>query len=70
MASVVTGEPREEVPLPDQAGEAALRVESHGIGFIPEHERTGSARALFAVWAAPNVNYLNLVVGGLLSSSG
>lgn len=66
MSSVVTGEPREEVPLPDQAGEAALRVESHGIDFIPEHERTGRARALFAVWAAPNVNYLNLVVGGLL----
>lgn len=66
MSSVATGQPREEVPMPDEAGEVALRVESHGIDFIPESERTGTARALFAVWAAPNVNYLTLVVGGLL----
>lgn len=66
MSSVATDQPREEVPLPDQSGEPALRVESHGIDFIPESERTGRPRALFAVWATPNVNYLNLVVGGLL----
>lgn len=46
----------------DQAG----RVESHGIDYIPEAERHGRARELFAVWAAPNVGYLALVVGGTL----
>ncbi|GEE00152.1 allantoin permease [Gordonia spumicola] len=42
------------------------RIEAHGIDFIPESERRGKARDLFAVWAAPNVSYLALVVGGAL----
>jgi purine-cytosine permease-like protein len=41
-------------------------VEAHGIDVIPDSERHGRARELFAVWAAPNVSYLNLVVGGTL----
>ncbi|MFH8795878.1 purine-cytosine permease family protein [Streptomyces sp. NPDC017941] len=44
----------------------AGRVEAHGIDHIPEQERHGHPRQLFAVWAAANVNYLNLVVGGTL----
>ncbi|TQC50905.1 nitrate reductase [Rhodococcus sp. WS4] len=44
----------------------AGRVESHGIDVIPDSERHGRARELFAVWAAPNVSYLALVVGGAL----
>jgi purine-cytosine permease-like protein len=31
-------------------------VEAHGIDFIPDAERHGRARELFAVWAAPNVS--------------
>jgi purine-cytosine permease-like protein len=50
------------LPTADQAG----RVETHGIDYIPETERHGRARELFAVWAAPNVGYLALVVGGTL----
>jgi NCS1 family nucleobase:cation symporter-1 len=50
------------LPAADQAG----RVETHGIDYIPETERHGRARELFAVWAAPNVGYLALVVGGTL----
>ncbi|WP_170064373.1 cytosine permease [Mycobacterium aquaticum] len=50
------------LPTADQAG----KVESHGIDYIPETERHGRARELFAVWAAPNVGYLALVVGGTL----
>src|SRR4029079_7017676 len=46
----------------DRAG----KVESHGIDFIPSSERHGRARELFTVWAAPNVSYLSLVVGGAL----
>ncbi|MGW5420981.1 purine-cytosine permease family protein [Streptomyces sp. NPDC003943] len=42
------------------------RIESHGIDHIPDTERHGHPRELFAVWAAVNVNYLSLVVGGAL----
>ncbi|MGV9778029.1 purine-cytosine permease family protein, partial [Streptosporangium sp. NPDC003464] len=50
---------------PPPSGRAG-RVEVHGIDHIPERERHGRARELFAVWAAANVNYLSLVVGGAL----
>ena len=49
-------------PASDRAG----RVETHGIDYIPDTERHGRARELFAVWATPNVSYLALVVGGAL----
>ncbi|MFD5120090.1 purine-cytosine permease family protein [Streptomyces sp. NPDC058385] len=59
--------------IPDPSAQAAAppaeqagRVEAHGIDFIPDAERHGHARELFAVWAAPNVSYLSLVVGGAL----
>ncbi|WP_030176586.1 purine-cytosine permease family protein [Streptomyces sp. NRRL S-813] len=47
------------------AGRAG-RVEAHGIDVIPDGERHGRPRELFGVWAAPNVSYLSLVVGGTL----
>ncbi|WP_067818584.1 purine-cytosine permease family protein [Actinomadura kijaniata] len=57
-------------PLPAGTDRAATdragRVEARGIDFIPDGERHGRARELFAVWAAPNVSYLSLVVGGAL----
>ncbi|WP_329124405.1 purine-cytosine permease family protein [Streptomyces sp. NBC_01353] len=49
-------------PVTDWAG----RVEVHGIDHIPDAERHGRARELFAIWAAANVNYLSLVIGGAL----
>ncbi|MCT4357529.1 cytosine permease [Streptomyces sp. Je 1-79] len=49
-------------PDTDRAG----RVEVHGIDHIPDSERHGRPRELFAVWAAANVNYLSLVIGGAL----
>ncbi|GGT58787.1 hypothetical protein GCM10010207_68160 [Streptomyces atratus] len=49
-------------PVSDQAG----RLEAHGIGHIPERERRGRARGLFAVRAAANVDCLSLAVGGAL----
>ncbi|MFI8997307.1 purine-cytosine permease family protein [Streptomyces sp. NPDC053542] len=48
------------------ASERAGRIEAHGIDHIPDAERHGKARELFSVWAAANVNYLSLVVGGAL----
>ncbi|MER6299851.1 cytosine permease [Kitasatospora sp. NPDC001539] len=57
-------------PLPHPQHERAGRIEVHGIDHIPESERRGRARELFSVWAAANVNYLNLVVGGALVISG
>ncbi|OIJ28532.1 purine-cytosine permease family protein [Nocardioides luteus] len=50
----------------DEQPDAPLAVEAHSIDFIPESERHGRPRDLFAVWVAPNVNYLNLLIGGLL----
>lgn len=50
--------------------DSATRVETHGIDFIPESERHGRARDLFAVWAAPNVNFLAVVVGATLMVMG
>lgn len=46
--------------------ERATRIEAHGIDRIPDSERHGRPRDLFAVWAAANVNYLSLVIGGAL----
>jgi purine-cytosine permease-like protein len=48
------------------ANDNATRVETHGIDFIPSTERHGRARDLFAVWAAPNVNFLAVVIGASL----
>ncbi|MEU6118614.1 cytosine permease [Streptomyces sp. NPDC047117] len=56
----------EPPPALDRAG----KVEARGIDFIPERERHGRARELWAVWAAPNVSYLSLVVGGALTVMG
>ncbi|MGW6419177.1 purine-cytosine permease family protein [Streptomyces sp. NPDC055055] len=53
---------RVTAPAVDRPG----RVEAHGIDHIPDGERHGHPRELFSVWAAANVNYLSLVIGGAL----
>ena len=60
------GAPGARAGTPPSASDRAGNVEAHGIDHIPEHERHGRPRDLFAVWAAANVNYLSLVVGGSL----
>jgi purine-cytosine permease-like protein len=52
------------------ANDSATRVETHGIDYIPNAERHGRARDLFAVWAAPNVNFLAVVIGASLVLTG
>ncbi|MEU2505690.1 cytosine permease [Streptomyces sp. NPDC007863] len=68
MASTIPdprpGTERERAPLP--AADRPGRVEAHGIDHIPDAERHGHPRELFSVWAAANVNYLSLVIGGAL----
>ncbi|GAA2996367.1 purine-cytosine permease family protein [Actinokineospora diospyrosa] len=59
----MTSTPAAEQPV---RSDKATRVESHGIDVIGDDERRGRARDLAGVWAAPNVSYLNLVVGGAL----
>ncbi|MDT7562363.1 MAG: nucleobase:cation symporter, family, partial [Pseudonocardiales bacterium] len=49
-------------PGQDRAGQ----IETRGIDFVPDTERHGRARELFVVWAASNINYLYLVLGGTL----
>jgi purine-cytosine permease-like protein len=52
---------------PGAAGyDRAGRIETRGIDVVPEAERHGNARELFVVWAASNINYLYLVLGGTL----
>jgi purine-cytosine permease-like protein len=38
-------------PASDRVG----RIETHGIDYVPDTERHGTARSLFVVWAASNV---------------
>jgi nucleobase:cation symporter-1, NCS1 family len=42
------------------------RIEARGIDYIPPDERHGEPRGLFLVWASANVNFLYVVLGGLL----
>ncbi|WP_051732201.1 purine-cytosine permease family protein [Kitasatospora phosalacinea] len=63
-------DPHTELPTHPPATGRAGRIEAHGIDHIPDSERRGRPRELFAVWAAPNVSYLNLVVGGTLVLTG
>ncbi|MEU0937479.1 cytosine permease [Embleya sp. NPDC005971] len=54
-------------PPPDaSATDQVGRPETRGIAQVPEAERHGRPRELFAVWAAPNVSYLSFVVGATL----
>ncbi|MEU2672612.1 cytosine permease [Streptomyces sp. NPDC007164] len=52
--------------LDGQGSERSGQLETRGIDLIPADERGGRPRQLFAVWAAPNVSYLSLVVGATL----
>ncbi len=52
----------DDEPFSDRPG----RIETHGIDHIPEAERHGQARSLFMVWAASNITYLYIVLGGTL----
>lgn len=66
--SAPTPEPTTETTAavhPDPAPPTG-RVEAHGVDHIPDSERRGRPRELFSVWAAANVNYLSLLVGGAL----
>lgn len=49
--------------MPTSAGD--LSLETHGIAPIPASNRYGSARRLFTVWFAPNMNMTALFIGSL-----
>src|SRR5262245_31957402 len=57
-------------PIPYACGDQAGRIEVHGIDIIPDAERHGRPKELFKVWAAANVNYMSIVLGGTLVLSG
>lgn len=52
------------------ANDDTFSVEVHGINTIPDADRHGTARELFFVWAAPNTNYVYLILGALIISFG
>ena len=45
-------------------------IEARGIDFVPASERHGRPLDLFWVWMAANVNYLYVILGGLLTVLG
>ncbi len=57
-----------EIVLPnsDQFG----HIEARGIDHIPNAERHGHARELFLVWMAPNIMYLDVILGGAMMKLG
>ena len=54
----------------DVDGDEFGKIEARGIDFIPAEARHGKPRDLFAVWAASNINFLYIVLGGLLTVFG
>lgn len=55
---------------PEVTSDEFGKVETRGIDFIPLDERHGEPRALLAVWAASNINFLYILLGGLLTVFG
>lgn len=51
---------------PDAGPERTLAVERRSIDFIPESERHGTARSLFNIWFAANMQVTAIVTGALL----
>jgi len=54
------------IPNSDQFG----HIEARGIDHIPNAERHGHARELFLVWMAPNIMYLDVILGGAMMKLG
>ena len=54
------------IPNGDQFG----HVEARGIDHIPDAERHGHSRELFLVWMAPNIIYLDIILGGAMIKLG
>jgi nucleobase:cation symporter-1, NCS1 family len=52
------------------SGDRAGQVEVRGIDHIPDHERHGTPRALFGVWAGATLAPLYFILGGLLMTFG
>jgi NCS1 family nucleobase:cation symporter-1 len=57
-----------ETVIPD--GDQFGHIEARGIDHIPDVERHGSARELFLVWMAPNIMYLDIILGGAMIKLG
>jgi nucleobase:cation symporter-1, NCS1 family len=51
-------------PASAPSGDAFGHVEVRGIDFVPAAERRGNPRELFTIWAASNVAYIYIVLGG------
>jgi nucleobase:cation symporter-1, NCS1 family len=54
------------IPDGDQFG----HIEARGIDRIPEVERHGTARELLLLWMAPNIIYLDIILGGAMIKLG
>ncbi len=61
-----TGPARTATDHAPPASTDAVHIETRGIDHIPDDERHGRPRDLLFVWAAANVNYLSVVLGGSL----
>ncbi|MBB5642234.1 purine-cytosine permease family protein [Cryobacterium roopkundense] len=50
--------------------DAAGRIETHGVDFVPTDQRHGRPRELTWIWMSTNVVYLNFVLGGTMTLLG
>jgi purine-cytosine permease-like protein len=51
-------------------GDQFGHVEARGIDHVPDAERHGRSRELFLVWMAPNIIYLDIILGGAMIKLG
>ena len=52
--------------MSDKGSDKPFRIETHGIGIIPETERHGHPRQLFWVWMAAQFTISGIIIGQLL----
>jgi NCS1 family nucleobase:cation symporter-1 len=62
----ITTEAKPKTRGQDPASDRAGRIETHGTDHIEKSERHGRPRSLVGVWAASNLTYLYLVLGGTM----
>jgi len=59
-----------EISVQQPSSDAFLRVEQHGIDFIPETERWATPRSVAGLWAGASLNVEYVVYGAILATFG
>jgi len=62
--------PESSDPASAQVTDAVLRLEQHGIDFIPLSERHGHPKDLFTLWFGANAMAITLATGAIAATTG